>query len=138
MKKIVVLLLFVTLFSCSVSDDAPSSFNEFLTIESVGMPDMFRKDQTHTIYLTYYKPTSCHTFKDVYFSVIGNQSTIAVLSEVYPASSGCEQISTQAETSFNFKPEVIGTYVFNFWQGTYTVNGISEDTYLVYEIEVVE
>lgn len=138
MKKIVVLLLFVSLFSCSVSDNTPRSYDAFLPVESVSMPDQFITNQTHIIYLTYYKPTSCHLFKDVYYTANGNQSTIAIVSEFYPDSSDCQEIITEAETSFNFRPSEIGTYVFKFWQGENTVNGISEDTYLVYEIDVVE
>ena len=138
MKKTLILLIFVSIFSCSVSDDSPRSQTEFLPIESVSMPDEFVKNQTYTIYLTYLKPSSCHVFNDIYFNVNGNESVIAIISEVYTTSIDCQEISTEAEASFNFRPTELGTYIFKFWQGENSVNNVSEDTYLDYEIEVVE
>jgi hypothetical protein len=135
MKKIVIILLFIITSSCSVSDDTPRSHDEFLPIESVSMPDSLLRNQTYTIHLTYNKPSTCHLFKDIYYVVNANDITVAIISEVYPASSDCQEISTEAEASFNFRPDTIGTYTFKFWEGN---DNSGLDHYNVIEIEVVE
>jgi len=137
MKKIVItFLLFVSLlFSCSVSDDTPRSYFEFLPIESVQMPDTFTRYQTHNIDLFYNLPSTCHVLNDIYYAINENQRTVAIVSEVYTASDNCQEISTEAETSFAFRPTELGTYIFKFWQGE---DELGEDHYNVVEIEVVE
>lgn len=138
MKKTLIFLLLISGLSCSVSDDTPRSYTEFLPIESVSMPDAFIKNQTYTIYLTYNKPTSCHLFKDIYYVVNANQSTVAIVSDVYPASSDCQETITEEETSFNFRPTELGSYVFKFWQGINTESATNEDIYLTIEVSVTE
>ncbi|MBU2938105.1 hypothetical protein KO494_01005 [Lacinutrix sp. C3R15] len=136
MKKIVAFLLFVSLlFSCSVSDDTPRSHFEFLPIESVNMPDTFTRYQTHTIDLFYNLPSTCHVLNDIYYAINENERTVAIVSEVYTTSDDCQEISTEAETSFGFTPTESGVYVFKFWQGE---DELGEDQYHVVEIEVVE
>ncbi|WP_452232855.1 hypothetical protein [Lacinutrix sp. MEBiC02595] len=139
MKKILAILLFVSLFSCSVNDeDTPRSQTEFLPIESVSMPDVFRRNYTYTIDLVYYKPSSCHVFNGIYSTTNTNESTIAVVSQVYTNISDCQEVMTEAEASFNFRPTVLGTHVFKFWHSESDVNNTNQDNYLIYEIEVVE
>jgi len=138
MKKILVILLYVSLFSCSVTDDTPRSQTEFLPIESVSMPDEFRRNYTYTIDLVYYKPSSCHVYSGIYSTANANESTIAVVSQVYTNISDCQDVITEAEASFNFRPTALGTHVFKFWHSEGDVNSTSQDSYLIYEIEVVE
>lgn len=136
MKKILAIFtILITLFSCSVSDDTPRSHNEFLPIESVSIPDEFLRGQTYTVDLLYLKPSSCHIFNNIYYVAEANERTVAIVSEVFPANSGCIEAYTQAEASFNFRAENVGTYVFKFWQGENT-DGVDE--YYVVEVPVVE
>ncbi|QRM88771.1 hypothetical protein FG167_05825 [Lacinutrix sp. WUR7] len=137
MKKILVVLLFIIISSCSVTDDSPRIQTEFLPIESVNMPDAYRINQTYTIYLTYYRPSNCHAFNGIYSHINSNENTIAIVSDVY-TNNNCQEIITEAEASFNFRPTEIGTYIFKFWHGENTINNVNEDLYLDYEIEVVE
>lgn len=134
MKKILAILLLVSILSCSVSDDSLRSHTEILPIESVNMPDEFLVNHSHPIELLYYLPSSCHAFNDIYYTINENERTVAIVSRVFETN-GCEEIITEIETSFNFRPTELGTYIFKFWQGE-DVNG--DDQYYIVEIEVVE
>ncbi|MDO6595936.1 hypothetical protein Q4512_03355 [Oceanihabitans sp. 2_MG-2023] len=137
MKKIVVLLLIFSIFSCSLSDDTTSSQTVFLPIENVTMPNEFIRNQTHNITLSYYKPSSCYVFNSIYSTVTGNETTFAIVTDIHTSNVDCQQITTESETSFDFTPTELGSYIFKFWHG---VNGTNtgQDVYLEYEIEVVE
>jgi len=138
MKKILILLIMLITFSCALEDDTPLFHTEFLAIESVDMPNEFVKNQTYTINLTYNKPTSCHIFKDIYYALNNNESTVAIVSNIYLENSDCQEIIVETETSFNFKPTTLGVSVFKFWQGENTENSLNTGEYLIIEVPVIE
>ena len=135
MKKLLICLIAIATFSCSVNDDGPTSYNELLPIESAIVPESFEVGETYEITITYLRPTTCHAFSDIYYAKYNNERTVAVISTVYESNGQCTTIESELEASFNFKATETGSYIFKFWQGE-DENG--EDTYLVYEVPVLD
>ena len=68
MKKFFVLCLTTLLFaSCSINDDGPNFSFEILPVESVVIPDAFTLGETYPITVSYFRPSTCHTFKEFYY-----------------------------------------------------------------------
>ncbi|MBT8393239.1 MAG: hypothetical protein HKO81_04345 [Flavobacteriaceae bacterium] len=137
MKKLFFFVFILYSFwSCSLGDDTDSFNYEFVPIENVTIADTLVLDAVHTVVYSYYRPTSCHGFHDLYYSAEDNERTVAVINAVYD-NSDCEPLEENSdnliERTFNFKPLNTGTYVFKFWQG---LDENDEDQYLVFEIPV--
>ena len=135
MKKLFLFCFILSsLWSCSLNDDSNNFINEFVPIESVSMPDTFLLEAVHTIEYTYYRPTTCHGFYDLYYATEDNERTVAVINIVFDTD--CEPLEDNLiEKTFNFKPLHVGRYVFKFWQG---LDENDDNQYLVYEITVEE
>ena len=68
MKKIFFLLLIaISVTSCSVDDDVNDFYYEILPVESVEIPEEFVLGQTYEITVTYLRPTTCHVFNNFYY-----------------------------------------------------------------------
>ena len=136
MKKIIFLLLIViSVSSCSVDDDANNFYYEILPVESVVIPEEFELGQTYEITVTYLRPTNCHVFNNFYYESDLNQRTVAVVTSVYQNNDCLPLIDEEAQATFNFMVNSNGTYVFKFWQGE-DENG--NDLYYIVEVPVVE
>lgn len=136
MKKLFFLsVLVLSFWSCSLDDGSANFHNEFTPIESVTMPENFIYDSINTISFTYYRPSTCHYYHDLYYVPNDNTRTVAVISTVYEDSNCTLLEGDLIERSFDFKPLNYGTYVFKFWTG---VNENDEDEFLIYEILVEE
>lgn len=138
MKNLVFILisvLFIT--SCDISDDSVPYTTVFVPIESVTMPTEFVLGQTYPMDLTYFKPSSCHSFYNFYYDTNGTTRTIAVLNLRYQEDNcvALDPEGNEVDVSFNFKVTQTGTYTFKFWQGT-DENG--NDSYYIVEVPVVE
>ena len=137
MKKIVflVLLASLTLFnSCSVDDSAADFQIEFIPIETVEIPAEFNFGETHTITVTYKRPTTCHSFSSFqYVPEDNNVRNVAVINFV-TFGSDCETLEDDFKSE-SFSLSVLDTnpYTFKFWQGK-DDNG--QDMYLIYEVPV--
>ncbi|PTX60371.1 hypothetical protein C8N46_10615 [Kordia periserrulae] len=139
MKKILFLALIMSLMvfnSCSVEDnvsDIQFQF-EFIPIDSVEIPTTFNYGDTHTISVTYKRPSTCHTFSNFeYEQSTGNLRTVAVVNFV-TFGNGCEPLEEEFETkTFSFNALSIEPYTFRFWQGK---DDDGQDTYLIYEVPV--
>jgi len=134
MKKIFIYFLVLFTFSCSLDSDYEETFAEIVPVESVIMPTEFVLNEVYEISLTYLRPTTCHAFNDIYFVSESNERTVAVITTVFTSNYPCEDLYTELEASFNFKPINTGSYIFNFWQGE-DDNG--EDQYLIIEVPVI-
>jgi len=136
MKKIFLLtVLSVALFSCSLDDDSPKSYQEILPIESVNIPEEFEYGGVYEISMTYLRPSTCHVFNNFYYQIEGSQRTVAIISTVY-TDQDCEALVDEpAEVSFNFEVTSTEPYVFRFFQGT---DESGDDTYYIVEVPVVE
>ena len=137
MKKIIFLLLIaISLTSCSLEDDPSNDFYyDILPVESVDIPEEFELGQTYEITVTYLRPTTCHVFNNFYYESELNQRTVAVVTSVYTNNDCLPLIDEEVEATFNFMVNNNGTYVFKFWQGE-DENG--NDLYYIVEVPVVE
>ncbi len=129
--------IMLLLGSCSVESDKINDgfFTEFVPIETVDMPAEFELGQTYEIEYTYYRPTTCHVFNDLYYRIELDYRTILLINTVYPEStSPCEDLELEVITrTFNFVVNTNSTYHFRFWQGTDSNN---QDLYLEIEVPV--
>ncbi|WP_034042260.1 hypothetical protein [Wocania ichthyoenteri] len=134
MKKLVALSLALFLFaSCSIDDDSTNYSFEILPIESVDIPNEFTLGEVYPITVSYFRPSTCHSFKEFYYLKENNQRTVAAINYVFDNNS-CETLTEElVEATFNFIVTSNGSYIFKFWQGEGD-NG--EDQYLIIEVPV--
>jgi len=132
----------LTLGSCSLNNDdgevrVGDFYFEYVPITTVEMPTVFQLGETSTVEYTYHRPTTCHSFNDLFYDVTGNTRTIAVINTVVVGGNPCAQLSEELVTrTFNFSVNSSGPYLFRFWQGVNEENG--EDIYLEFEVPVNE
>lgn len=137
MKKLIALsLALVLLVSCSLDDNDNDNYSfEILPVESVDIPTEFTLGETYPITVTYLKPSTCHVFREFYYSKNLNERTVAPITLVY-GNDNCETLENVTEdATFNFIVTGNGSYIFKFWQGE-DENG--EDQYLIIEVPVTE
>ncbi len=136
MKQLFALSFALFLFaSCSINDDNPNFSFEILPVESVVIPDEFELGEVYPITISYFKPTSCHYFHELYYLKENNERTVAAIDVVYEENN-CETLENElVESTFNFIVTSNGSYIFKFWQGEDT-NG--EDQYLTIEVPVID
>lgn len=138
MKKILVLgVIIAAVFSCSTDDSSDTNFYfEILPIESAIVHDEVEFGRTYTIEYSYFRPSNCHNFSDLYYLAEGNTRVVAVVNSVLDSDVDCTPLTNElVEKSFNFfVRQETGSYTFKFWQGE-DENG--EDIYLVYQVFVV-
>jgi len=136
MKKLTLLSLFLILFtSCSLEDKSLDYNLEILPVESVDIPESFTLGETYPITVSYLRPSTCHTFKEFYYSKNNNERTIAVINYDY-IDNNCEDLEDDlVEATFNFVVTGNGSYIFKFWQG---VDENDVDQYLTIEVPVVD
>jgi len=136
MKKFTLLSLFLILFtSCSLDDKSLDYNLEILPVESVDIPESFTLGETYPITVSYLRPSTCHTFKEFYYSKNNNERTVAVINYDY-IDNNCENLEDDlVEATFNFVVTGNGSYIFKFWQG---VDENDVDQYLTIEVPVVD
>lgn len=129
----------VAFWSCSIDDSVDEEFrSEFLPIESVTIPSEMHHGEVYTIDYTYFKPSTCHIFHDLYYISESNYHTLAVINTVLTnvENTICKPLTDElVERSFTFLCESsAGTYIFKFWQG---VDENGQDIYLIHEVPIV-
>lgn len=135
MKKLLVICLTLILASCSVDDDSVNYSFDILPVESVDIPDEFILGETYPITVSYFKPSSCHAFREFYYLKNNNERTVAPINYVFEEDN-CETLENElVENTFNFIVTGNGSYIFKFWQGE---DADGEDQYLIIEVPVVE
>lgn len=135
MRKLLVICLTLILASCSVDDDFSNYSFEVLPVESVDIPDEFTLGETYPIVVSYFKPSSCHAFREFYYLKNNNERTVAPINYVFE-NNDCETLENElVENTFNFVVTSNGSYIFKFWQGE---DADGEDQYLTIEVPVVE
>ncbi|SFU27470.1 hypothetical protein SAMN05216480_101178 [Pustulibacterium marinum] len=139
MKKLIVLLVMsMALFSCSLDDDTVNFHYEYLETAYAEFPEEMTVNGSYQINLYYYLPTDCYAFNGIEYYYTGDfERTVAINVTVNDASN-CETLE-EAEpdiTYFNFNPQMAGTYTFKFLSGMDESTG--EYTYIDYEVEVLE
>ena len=83
MKRLLVLCLALLFASCSVNDDGTNYSFEVLPVESVNIPDEFELGETYPISVSYFKPSTCHSFKEFYYLKENNERTVAAINYVF-------------------------------------------------------
>ncbi|GAA4967164.1 hypothetical protein [Algibacter aquimarinus] len=135
MKRLIVICLTLVLFaSCSVDEGTNYSF-EVLTVDSVDIPSEFEIGQTYPITVSYFRPSTCHTFKEFYYLKENNIRTVAPINIVFEENNCSDLEDVLVEETFNFIVTSNGSYIFKFWQGE-DIDG--EDQYLTIEVPVVD
>ena len=135
MKKLLFSLFALIIFSCSLDNETNQSYLEMLPIESATVPQEFVRGETYEITMTYFRPTTCHAFNDIYYARDANTRTVAIVTTVF-ANNNCEELEEDLlERSFNFKATNEDSYIFKFWQGK---NDNGEDQYLIIEVPVFD
>jgi len=134
MKRFLLISLSLILFhACSLDDNGVDYSLELLPVESVDMPETFIRGETYPITVTYFKPSSCYTFKEFYYLKESNENTIAVINYKY-VNNNCIVLDDElVEATFNFEVTDNGSCIFKFWNG---VNDHDEDLYLTMEVPV--
>lgn len=135
MKKFFVLCIITLLFaSCSIDDDGPNFSFEILPVESVVIPDTFTLGETYPITVSYFRPSTCHTFKEFYYLKENNERTVAPINYVFERND-CETLQDElVNETFNFIVTSNGSYIFKFWQGK---DNEGNGQYLTIEVPVV-
>lgn len=135
MKKARVLLMFFTLLfmSCNL-DDAPSSVEVAIPIESVVIPQTMDLGQEYEISIRYRRPTTCHLYDGFDYQADGLTRFIAVRA-VKLNENNCQNAEDEGpyEVVFRFTPTELDIYHFKFWAGT-NIDGFDE--FLEYDVEV--
>lgn len=136
MKKIIAFcFIFLCLASCSTNNDDTSYSFEVLPVESVDIPSEFTLGITYPITVNYFRPSTCHSFKEFYYLKENNIRTVAPVTYVLN-NNNCEALTDElVYTTFNFIVTSIGSYIFKFWQGE---DDQGEPIYLNIEVPVVE
>jgi hypothetical protein len=142
MKKLLFIGLIAMMFSSCSVDDSPigQDFHfEILPINEVLMPESFTPGAFYQIQYSYYRPSTCYAFNELYYLVEGDFRTVAVINTVLEEKDGlvCEPLGPEDElewrTLFFECTKDFGTYIFKFWQGQ-DENG--NDTYMIMEVPV--
>ena len=134
MKKALILLVGLILFSCSSNDDSLYNYQDPMPIELVDLPEEFILNEEYEITITYLKPTTCHVFNDILYQEDNNISTVIVIGTVFHNNGNCTDLNTEFEANFNFTANNIGSHIFKFWKG---LDDNGEDIYLIVEVPVV-
>jgi len=135
MRKLLVICLTLILASCSVDNDGLNYSFEVLPVESADVPESFVLGETYPITVSYYRPSSCHTFREFYYAKNENERIVAPINYVFDEDN-CETLEDDlVENTFNFNVTGSGPYTFKFWQGE---DADGEDIYLTVEVPVVE
>ncbi len=137
MKKFIVLLLMsVTLFSCSLDDDTVNFYYEYLATQNVQFPEDMALGGTYEVTMYYTRPNECYTVQGITYQNTGTLERLVAINAQVSNSDTCQDATdTGIETiTFDFQPQVAGTYTFNFLS-TYN-ESTSEYSYLTYEVEV--
>lgn len=141
MKKIAFLFLItLSFYSCSLDNDSDDNFSStdvFLPVENVLMPSEFVLGETYAIEYTYNRPSTCHSFVDIYQDINLNIRTIAIISRVTLSAGECVDFQEDEliTRSFNVTIDNTETYIYKFWQG---IDSNGEDVYLQIEVPVIE
>ena len=133
MKKIALLLLIaITICSCSVNDSSDRDF-VLMPVESVTMPATYTVGNISKIMIKYRRPTQCHIFNGFYYDINENVRTVAIQAVKLNQSNCPDDSENIYEVPLDFKPTTAGEYTFKFWTG---VDGNGVDQYLVYDVVV--
>ena len=77
-----------------LNDDGPNFSFEILPVESVVIPDAFTLGETYPITVSYFRPSTCHTFKEFYYLKENNVRTVAPINYAFERND-CETLENE-------------------------------------------
>lgn len=117
MKKILLLLISITLLSsCLNSDDLPNYRYEFLKIDEATTPNSFTFGEKDTIKIKYTLLNSCYNFDNIYYEYQDSTRIVAVRSYVN-LDNDCHEVTTQKEYDIIVNVAQEEDYIFKFYKG---------------------
>lgn len=120
MKRIILIGLVLTFYSCSIPNDEENFKYEVNPVYQVTMPTKFAVDSVTIIPIKYKRPSSCHFFNDFYYNPVDFTRTVAIGMLVSTSGTCQTDNTTIIEVPLKFRPSFEGTYHFKFWTGTNT------------------
>lgn len=147
MKRIALLMILaVSLYSCSSDDDGPNVNYAFAEITEADLPDFFETGETYKLDVTYELPNACHTFATFdsnEYADEENDSTYVI--EIYALTSydanltECTEEGELSETKstgdLNISSEDYNNYQFKFLTG---VDENEDGEFLIIDVPVGE
>lgn len=130
-------ILSISLTGCFNDDDLGTNFfYELVAIEEVVVPEQFISGETYEIKISYFRPSTCHSFNGFDYERISNERTVSIVNVVIESDT-CEIIDKKEliDTSLDFYAGKEDSYVFRFWQGK---NEQGENQFLILEVPVVK
>jgi len=126
--------------ACSIDEnkDTTSFFFDAIPIEEVIVPDQFIRGETTEITVSYFRPSSCHSFSGFEFEGFNSERTVAIINVVInDDEDSCEDFGNNdlRTESFTFNAGFQNSYTFKFWQGK---DPEGNSKFLTKEITVVE
>lgn len=124
--------------SCSLDDPNNLDFHyDFMPIIDVSFPDSFEYNEVYNIEYSYYRPTTCHYFYDLYNEIVDDEINVAVVNTVFHESGDniCVDLNEDIVIrSFQFVcTKTQGSYIFNLWIGE---DSQGNPIYSTYEIPI--
>jgi len=136
MKKYILIIVVVLInYSCSLDDGGSNTSHQLLPIESIELPDEFVLNQQYYIDFTFIRPTNCHAYEGLFLKAENEVRVVAVQSVVYSGAT-CEELTEDNIVSKTFVFDVMydQTYVFRIWKG---IDSSGEEVYEEIEVPVV-
>lgn len=113
----------------SAMDTASNTYDEFLPVTDVLIPQTIKIGEPSDIFVYYTIPSTCHTFKDVFYNVNGYERTVAIVSQVQKQDTCITDSIRTEKTSFKFKVDKKGAYQIKFWNGKDKKGNVEYITY---------
>lgn len=138
MKKIVFLSLMIVAFIGCSDDDVPTfSFETIAVSNIVGIPEVFVVGETVILDLSYFRPSTCHSFEGFELEVVDeNTRNIAIVNRLVEGRAPCtDLVEEELTASLQFTPVQAGEVTLNFLNGTDTEG---EPVFTTFNVPVTE
>jgi hypothetical protein len=116
MKKIVLLLMSVILFSSCIDDDGPKYAYEILTIDEATVPESFTFGESYDVTVKYTLPNSCYSFHSLYYEYQDTTRVVAI-NALVRTDINCTEEAIERDYTFEVNVTQQEDYVFKFWKG---------------------
>ncbi len=138
MKKIVFFSLMIFAFLGCSDDDVPTfSFETIAVSNIVGIPEVFVVGETVNFDLSYFRPSTCHSFEGIEVEVVDeNTRNIAILNRLVEGRAPCRDLTDEElSTSLQFTPVQSGEVTLNFLNGT---DASGAPVFVTFNVPVIE
>jgi len=116
-KLLLLIILMLTVSSCSLSDDESNLSIETLPIKQAEVPMEFDYGATYKLKVIFDLPSGCHSFYDLFYQY-ENTARIVAINSVVNTKMACTEVLIEREFEFDVKVTQQADYIFKFWKGT--------------------